>query len=426
MGELNKIQAIHASGYFGRIIEVGAGVEIAASLYSESGASKTVDYSISPYSKESCIRFFGDSGHRSVSREHIRYVADKAKFTEEEAKARKTFVLVTSFQLAREKKNVITHGWIGIYLEDRCIELHVSLKDIAKYMSYPIGNIELIGSLGLNALYQILYDSEKHYIGPFDMVYRDNVFDFANTFETLNQDVCNGLIFKSDGSICRVEEYVRGSEDVIIYKGSFNPIHNSHISLFETCKEKTGIDKGLFSISLETRGKGIQDNNHVMHRIQCINKLGYDVLIHYAGGFIETRKMLRNSKYEGNIHFIMGSDVYDRLYRDIAKESKAWLTSFNYGDRDLTPSDSGDFFMTYFDNKTHFIVSNTDFKVDVPFVTNPNYVRINPERNTTSVEVESQKLSSTNIRTMLSNGDTNIDDCVPQLVKDMVIDYYRK
>jgi nicotinic acid mononucleotide adenylyltransferase len=409
------IEKIHKSNFYGRFIEIGAGLPISTRLLSVAGASNTVDYTLSPYSKESCIKFFGDSKQRSVSREHIDYIAKKAGFIKD---GYETFVLVTSFQLSRGNEDVISHGWIGIYFCDKNIyeEYHVDLSNIF--------NIETaLGDLGIALLHNFLFPNDE----PLPVYYANIVYSSGciNPYATLrhiesNGYYDNGVIFLPNGKITRIAEYVRGLDNILLYKGSFNPIHNDHINFITSPNLPDGTP--IFMISLHTNYKDDNEIKDILKRVELINNLGYPVIVNRFGTFKDAIELLRSEHFIGDINFVMGSDTFYRLVNDVNEKFDNNRLTFQRCNIYTLQE-----YFTYQysrnpEDKNYFYVCDTDFKGLVTHRGYHNLIYDLP--NVFKIDVKQDNISSSDIRRKIRNNEP-IGELVPKQILYKITEKYQ-
>lgn len=100
---------------------------------------------------------------------------------------------------------------------------------------------------------------------------------------------------------------------MIIFPGSFNPIHDGHVEIYHHMS-KVYNDSVFLEICLNHPIKGLIDNNDLNNRIHNIRCQGItNIIISNAGLF--TDKVI---KYGKNSAFIIGMDTWNRI----------WNTSF--------------------------------------------------------------------------------------------------
>lgn len=312
------VEEIHKSPCYGYIVETGAGSTISNYLLSFPGASKTIEACFTPYSKEhvestlqmdlSKVRAISADYAEILSR--IPLVGTRAKYLFETL-WENFFVLTSTFQIS-STPNVSTHGWMSLTTPD--LETpnlyHFTLPplthdmDISKYRKYIM---DLVAKIGASVIYRNMV---KHIDVPFmDTCVEDGVNQPLEVIKSLLvTPIDMGVVFGQDGKTTRLESICRGN-DVLIFKGSFNPPHKAHIEMMETCVKSLGV-QGHFSISLETFGKGVASAEDILHRISMINELGYSVVINKNPLFRDFVNLFNNRMdKESKLHFVMGEDT---------------------------------------------------------------------------------------------------------------------
>lgn len=287
------IKNIHDSMYYGEFIEIGCGQPIAQLLYSVSGASKTIYFSESPYSKDYFSEKYGNV-KRAVSKEATELIIKKYE------KSKCNFTLATSFQVGNYN-DISTHGWISINDRDVTKSFHISIHDSLSREEY----IKLIGEIGIKIIHS--YINNLNY----DCTYIDDFGD--DTIDIFcNKTDGDNIIVVDDGKIKRLEDIFRDKKEIIIYKGSFNPPQMAHVKLANYSINKYPNAGMAFMININTYEKGTVDSAEIKRRISYINKLGYPVLIHKNGYFSSASQFIRK-KFKQPIVFPMGYDTAKRL-----------------------------------------------------------------------------------------------------------------
>jgi len=285
--ELQKqIQEIHDSNLFGVIVEAGAGACIASALYNVPGASNTIYFSEQPYNKfEQKHRKYLPEGARSVSSS---FIFNTIKTLRGKLPATKNinFILVSTFQLG-DTTSKLTHGYIGLYnfAKDDIHVIHLSIPENLTRPQY----LEIITEAGITLLHNSIQEnSNPKGISYVDKILSVNVEDGSARdlkiplLENLiGQDKETFLVFQNDSwnSVIRYEDFLRDKIGVILQKGSFNPLHHGHRTIFDkTAEQYPGFAKA-FLISINNRDKASIRPEEVLNRINEIFKLGYEHVI---------------------------------------------------------------------------------------------------------------------------------------------------
>lgn len=303
------IENIHDSDSYGVIVEIGAGLPISNLLFSVAGASKTIHCVESPYSRESFDkRYPTDSKVRAVSAERLGSVRNMSRI-EMDFKNNYNFVLATSFQVGhKNENNFSSHGWIMLGTKKDTKYYHLSLHEPLTREEY----IKIIGETGVQILNGGYF--ENSYI---DIVLNEDFsYDLDSTLEFLSRNtlIDQMSVFKRDGTIDRLETVTRSDNEIVLFKGSFNPPTIKHLDIIENVLSKFKLNKSdsYFLISINTVDKGIIDIKNLIKRIYFINKLGYDCIITNNGHFQSNIDFIRN-KFKGKLLFPVGSDTIDRM-----------------------------------------------------------------------------------------------------------------
>jgi hypothetical protein len=414
----DKIQIIKNNESFGVLIEVGLATPVYTALSMHPNtASKIVKYCESPNNWEyNKSKYYHD--HRAISAEvchdfivvHSNSVDIKGS----------NFILVNTVQIANDDQTQ-THGWFGFKKWDAIGQ------PIERYYHFSINTsydrIELsmmIGNIGLDIL------ASNNDISLINNGYIDEVLDGdlkVNKFETLKTIENNKnasqfsnnnptTVFKANGTVVRVNEFLRASKDeIVIFKGSFNPIHELHVELLNGIKKELPESTIALCISMQNRDiTKVVDIDKLIIRINLINELGYDVIGDYYGYYNNSYFTLTDNVDFKNKHlnYIMGTDIIQRFLRD-ENVYEPYLYSKHVFDGIIET------FLKKFDKVTFWWgnrigLSNTD--VD-PRLTNVKEFKI-----------EGKEVSSTVIREMIENNEIDLleDTELNRLIKK----YYGK
>lgn len=299
------IQEINSSNNLIKFIEIGAGTPIASNFFNEPNASKTVYEVHSPYNN--AREYYNiPEDVRLVSKEALLHI-----FWNLGNHSRCKYVVMDTFQILSNSA-IIQHGWIAILSAEKFHFFHITLPvNFSRELS-----IKTIGKIGTALIHSTIFKTSiKEYPGLFiDNVLEYSVDSFSKSMflETISQNCEEHLITIKDGNFVRFEDEYRGT-DILVYKGSFNPIHEGHIKLIETAKEKYAA-KPLFLISSNTYQKGTVDANNLAERIKKINDAGYIVGIMNNGFYWDNLNYLyERTFFKSKIISCLGLDSLSRL-----------------------------------------------------------------------------------------------------------------
>lgn len=410
----DKIKQINDSDTFVRIIENGAGVPLSHLMFSIGGSSKTIYSSECYYSKQAFNYRFGEISHRAVSMERLKHINNHIEIDDDFKKGNYNTILSTTFQIGDIKDEISTHGWISLNINYKSIKYyHISIHQKLKRVEYQtiIGNMCLDillnknNDIGVNSYIDIVLDHNDNYLH----------LDALRSISNCNNDVDIPIIFKPNGSHDRLESITRDNDELIVYKGSYNPISTAHIEIMDKTHDLYPTAKPIFSISINTYGKGKIDYKSILFRINLINKLGYNVLVHNKPLYTDTIKLIR-LKFDGKIIIPQGSDTVERFMKD-------YIVELPFGGYDLEPTEM-------------FVAKNYTFK-DVQFILadrnnviadkNDLLFEFLIELNYMKIDTKLNNISSTKIRDLIKD---NHDEFVIGLVDDKiykdVIEHFKK
>ncbi len=314
------IKQIHESDTKVMIVEIGAGTPISTELFSVAGASNTI-YSVeSPYAREAFDEKYGQIEERAVSYQRLQEIF---KYHELDGNKNYNTVIATTFQVGDKTNKVATHGWIGLKTKSDVRYYHISIHEPLNREEYikrigKIGVLILNGGYFNNSYIDIVLDG----VDPLKDCYFEKSdfipgFDYQSTLEFLsrNTEVDQMTVFKRDNTIDRLESVTRTDKEIVLFKGSFNPVSKAHQEVMQECKKLYPDSNQIFEISVNTFQKGKQEIESLVKRIQLINELGYDVIVNSRPLFKDTFDFIRN-KFKGKLIFPMGLDTLNRVIMD--------------------------------------------------------------------------------------------------------------
>jgi nicotinic acid mononucleotide adenylyltransferase len=318
----NKITNLHNSDAYGILIETGCGLAVSNALFEVSGASNTIFFVESPYSKIYQDRRYSagqENKARAVSKENIdRFISyhemelKKAAENLNKDAEKLNFIYASSFQLG-EGNDKSTHGWIGIWTkhDDKTKYFHISIHESLTRKQY----LDKISQIGIDLLYYCTVTKDE--IVPsnccIDIILDENGNDteWEKVFVTVRNEDDENFICVKDGKLVRMEDLFRDQETIVLYKGSFNPIHVAHIHNAEVAKLEYGINP-VFVISSSVYGKGWINPTELKDRVKILNELGFSVIITKDGYFNKNTEYIRR-KFKQPIVYVVGSDTMNRI-----------------------------------------------------------------------------------------------------------------
>lgn len=304
------------------IVECGNGAAVANLIYSIPGASKLIEDTYQPYSKEAQEEWLGVKLKRSVSLETINLMMSKIEGP----------CLVTQFQLQGKDTKVLTHGYIGVRGKHGQMIYHISVyknnefdyDTLEEEVNVRIDQLNNISNLGILLMTKFSLDTDISLSNQ----YIDGVFfkDSYNHNETLrilgNCNTADTFVPYHKDGWKRMEDFVRGSEGIIFIRGSFNPVHKGHVDMYETTIKKFPNYKAAFLISLHNRDKDNVSPKEAIERAEVLSKLGYEVIFSSLPYFNDTVSTFNKRWPDIPVIFPVGLDTINRFLDDIVKTEK--------------------------------------------------------------------------------------------------------
>jgi hypothetical protein len=294
------ISKIHKSDLYGIFVEMGAGVPVANELFKVPGASSTIHKTLSPYSKQAQLELGQHADTRSISLSSTSSILSKFMLEEFSNKSKVNFILVSSFQIG---KDIINHGWISVYYNNKLYYYHLTLPE---YTSRTQA-IQIIGESQIKLIYNLVFKQNLPIIGL------DICLDNYNQLLHAGNDSI--VVFNPDNKPERLETSFRDvGNKMILFKGSFNPLHEAHLEMMEIVSNKYKNTPKAFCITLsnyEDYKNKLLTNENLLNRIKSINNLGYYVILMNTPLFKDSIKKL-NDRLGIKIILPMGYDTYVR------------------------------------------------------------------------------------------------------------------
>jgi nicotinic acid mononucleotide adenylyltransferase len=100
---------------------------------------------------------------------------------------------------------------------------------------------------------------------------------------------------------------------LVVYSGSFNPMHESHLAILEQCEKTFTYHEFVLEICNNNFSKGLNGPYELFHRMSEIEKVcDARVVFSNCSTFLEKAKVLKKNGYQ-SIVFPMGDDTYERI-----------------------------------------------------------------------------------------------------------------
>ncbi|MFN8674321.1 MAG: hypothetical protein U0457_19835 [Candidatus Sericytochromatia bacterium] len=388
------IKNIHKSDIFGVFIETGCGLALTQELLSISGASNTVYYTQSPYSKTFFESEYNlkNKNTRSVSPEYLKSILETEKILKLFENNTINTLYASSFQIG-EKNDKSTHGWILIKYKGTLKYYHISIHE-------SLTRKEYIHKISENAIK--LLESKNEIIPTscnVDIVLNEDLtFNKKDTLEFIsNLESTEQFTVFYKNKIDRLESITRDIEQLIVFKGSFNPVQKAHEYIINRSLENYNT-KAVFMISLNVFQKGKQNTDSILKRIELLNELDLPVVICNKPFFKDNINYLRN-KFDKKIILSMGLDTFNRLMDDYKENNNYNIVNFRND----------------FENVEFFCFNRDKYQINEVFLEQKDILNF---ENTNYMEV-----SSTIVRELLENKNyAEIKNIVPERAYKLLIE----
>lgn len=337
------IQNLHTFSIPTRLVEIGCGLTLSNLLYSENNASHTVYDVHSPYNRKAQLEIdIRVANHRAVSMENTTY------FLLNSLKDKEDLVhYVANFQIGGGDNPKTTHGYImigGNELPMICYHVTIPGENTREYLLNEISKvgfsilynrqIDVTNSdnkkLPIDYVDQVMMpfvnsDGEVHDLGYYLTGEDDNIAVTGANDITLElflgsklEDGEDNLLCYHNGHFVRFEDFFRDKKKVMIYRGTFNPITNAHLTFLERAVLQENPDLHALMIARNIYGKNGLSKNEIRERMSYADSLGLPLIIGYSFRYIDTIKHLRKrlfDKTDTELQFIMGADTVQRVFQ---------------------------------------------------------------------------------------------------------------
>ena len=325
---------------YGTIAEIGAGQEVSRFFFRAGGAAGTIAKTISAYDMDFSDAIYGkEEDHRYVTESRVKKMLEKEfrlvleRVGDKRPKNSTYFAFADTITAKSYSQKSECHGWLGIKLQlfsgaEPCeILLHVRMLDESNLMQQ-----EAVGILGVNLIYGAFYyytDIDKlirslgdnlewgrleidliRFTGP----YFKDVNNRLMALKLVEMELSDAVVFATDRKTLVHPSELFYKRDVMVMRSMFKPVTNvsedmmnGGMALF---LRTHGVDGNLAmavpEISIaEMRKLGTFDMQDILDRVDCLNLLGYPVIVSNYLRFFRVRAYL--GRYtKGKVAFVLG------------------------------------------------------------------------------------------------------------------------
>lgn len=298
---------------YGTFAEIGAGQETVRNFFRAGGASGTIAKAMSAYDKDFSDAIYGiENDGRYVTEARLKkMLRHEMELIEERLDRNKHpdklfFSYANTVATINFSKKFKGHGWVGIRfqldpLEDyNEIVLHLRFKETDARQQQ-----ETLGNLGVNLIYGAFYlnDNPKELLKSFyDNIDQDRLeIDMINfsgprfmyvdnrlmSLQLVKNNMTNAVMFGPDGNNL-LPAQVLYKRNILALRGSFRPVTNVNMDMFEKSKElflaekKVNPEKTqiIFEITLSNlKAEGRINERDFLDRAELLCSLGQNVMI---------------------------------------------------------------------------------------------------------------------------------------------------
>ncbi len=287
----------------------GGGAEAISLLTQHGGASKILLEAHVPYSAKASSEYAGKEPEHFCSRDHALNLA-VSSYNRARAHGTGKFCMglgsTARLIVDNEREGRVHEAWIAIHDDENTRTYHVSFpKDWRFVQEKRLAEIilrKLEDANGIDNSYDIVtqlgkvssYEDYEQYIVPMVQCKPD-------IFKHLYEDQ-PAFYFNEK----------KGVDALIIFPGSFNPIHAQHKKMAEVAHKLTG-RKVVFELCVKNTDKPPLDYMRLVERYEAVSRL-YDEP--YFGGVMITNTPLFVDKAQVSDfkHFMIGEDTLERLF----------------------------------------------------------------------------------------------------------------
>ena len=440
---------------YGTFAEIGAGQETCRHFFRAGGASGTIAKAMSAYDKNFSDAVYGaeDDG-RYVTEARLKKMLShemdlmETRLTREEHPNKIFFTYANTVATIDFAKQFKGHGWVGIKYQ---VEATGDYNEIILHLRFKETDVRLqqetLGVLGTNLIYGAFYkynEPKKLLRYLYDHLDKDqleidtinfsgpafkNIDNRLISLQLVKNGMTDAVVFGPDGTNV-LPARVFYKKNILALRGSFRPVTKVNMAMYEKSYEifikenKVNPDKTVvvFEITLSNlRAEGEIDEQDFIDRADLLCSLGQSVMI---SNFQEYYKVVEYfSNYtKARMGLAMGVsnliDIFDeKYYRHI---SGGILEAFGK----LFFKDLKVYLYPMLDPETGELITSENLKVYPRMKELYKFFKYNgkvidiKDYDTSIMDIFSRK-----ILTMISDGDRDWENMVPEGTADLIKDY---
>jgi hypothetical protein len=329
---------------YGTFAEIGAGQEVARHFFHAGKASQTVAKTISAYDMVYSDEIYGkEANGRYVCESRLLKMLEKEyslldRRLQKTRGDKTTFFAFANTVATGDQSKRQPHGWMGIRFQ---LKPNGPVNDIAVHVRmmdrYRLMQQEALGVMGVNLVYgafknfknisdfiDCLVDTLKEgqvvidYLrvsGP-DLEHLNN---HLLNLELVRRGLAEAVLFSPEKSIVSVSDTIYG-RPVIVERGSFRPVTNSHLDLlnkggeyFNTAFPKSKNPLMLFEVTMHDSKQF--DESDFLSRVRALSSTGHHVLVSHFSRFFSLKRYLRQYTKEP-IAMIIGANLLEKIFAE--------------------------------------------------------------------------------------------------------------
>lgn len=335
---------------YGTIAEIGAGQEVSRCFFMAGGAAGTVAKTISAYDMSVSDAIYGEEqDKRYVSESRLKKMLEKEfgllvhRVADRRPKTSTYFAFADTVTARSYSQRGECHGWMGIKLqlkpgaEASAILLHIRMLDESHSLQQ-----EAVGILGVNLIYgafkyytrlDMLIQSLGHNLEwgrlevdliRFSGPQFEHVDNRLMALKLVEMELANAVVFSADRKTLMHPSDLFHNRNILVMRGMFKPVTHvsvdmitSGMEIFSRIPEVTAEDTiAVPEISIaEMRVQNAIDMPDILDRVDCLNLLGYPVIVSNYLRFFRMRDYIGRYTRK-KVAFVLGIPNLVTLFDD--------------------------------------------------------------------------------------------------------------